>query len=895
MADTSTDGRAPTRLRCEYQVNPIGLGERRPRLSWWVGGAGRRGARQSASRVAVASSAERLDAPDLWDSGRVESGQSIQVEYAGTALRSRARAAWRVTTWDEHDRPATSAPATFELGLLEQSDWSAQWIGGESVGTPDRGVAAPCLRKSFTLEKSAGSARAYVSALGIYALTINGRRVGEDVFAPGWTDYRHRVPYRTYDVGPLLREGENVVGAVLGDGWYCGHLGPKPRQQYGERPWLLLQLEVGSRRVVSDASWKVADGPVLENDLLMGEQYDAQRETPGWDSPGFDESAWKSVRLLETPQAALWAHPGPPVRATQELAAKSVTRSPGGGNRFIVDFGQNLVGRTRLTVRGEAGRTVRLRFAEVLSRDGAIYTDNLRGARQTDEYTLRGGGEIETYEPRFTFHGFRYAEVSDCPGGVAPDTLTAVVLGSDIEQTGTFRCSDPLVNRLQENIDWGQRGNFLEVPTDCPQRDERMGWTGDAQVFIATACLNRGVADFFTKWLTDLTDAQNADGSYPGIAPDTMAIGKDQWGNGGRDGGPAWADAGIICPWTLYRRYGDRRILERHYPSMRRYLEYLKAACPDGLSSDRGYGDWLSTDAATPKPLIGTAFYAHVADLMARVADVLGKPADAAAYREVRATAREAFVNHFLTSDGVVAGGTQTADLLALHFDLLPEARRRAVAEHLVADVRSRGTHLSTGFVGTPYMNPTLTATGHAGVAFDLLMQKTFPSWLYPVTQGATTVWERWDGYRDDVQKNGGFQDQGMNSFNHYAYGAIGQWLYADVAGLGLDDGPQSAGYKKLRIAPHVGGGLTSASATLDTPHGRAESAWTVGGGTLRLTVVVPPNTTATVRLPAKSADRVAEGGGPLAKAEGVSGVSAGDGTVSCEVAPGRYEFEVER
>jgi alpha-L-rhamnosidase len=879
----SDTGRAPTRLTCEYQQDPIGIGETKPRFGWWLSDE-RRGAKETAYQITVGSAPENSD---LWDSGKVESDQSCHIEYAGAPLSARQRCFWRVRTWDINAEPsAWSGTQSFELGLLNPSDWTARWIGSNVAGSHDAGVPAPFLRKVFKLDQPLKHARLYVSALGLYEASINGKRIGDDRLVPGFTDYHKRVVYRTYDVTGHLRPGDNVVGAILGDGWYCGYVGFRGRRQtWGERPLLIVQLEITTAdgktsTIVTDDSWRLAFGPIVSNDLLMGESYNAQLELDGWDSPGFDDSKWSGAVVFEPRVGRIVAAGAPPPRAVKQLKPIDVKPVDARRGKYRLDIGQNVVGHVRLRVRNPpAGRTITLRHAEMLNPDGTLWVAGLRKARATDTFQCRGKDE-EVFEPRFTFHGFRYVEIEGYPGELKPDDISAVVVHSDMRQTGEFACSNDLINKLQQNIEWGQRGNFIDVPTDCPQRDERLGWTGDAQVFIRTACFNMDVAGFFTKWLDDLDDAQRDDGAYPSYAP--------QWEP--NDGGPAWADAGVICPWTVYTCFGDKRVLERHYPAMQKYIAFLEKEHPNGLGDERGYGDWLAMDTNTPKPLIGTAFFAHAADLVSRAATVLGKSDDAARYRATFERVRDTFQKEFVTPNGRIVGDSQTAYVLALHFNLLPENLRKAAADRLVADITKRGNHLSTGFVGTPYLTHVLTSMGHTDVAYALLEQKTFPSWLYPVALGATTIWERWDGWTHDK----GFQDAGMNSFNHYAYGAIGSWMYQVVAGIDIADEMRGAGYKKLRIRPTPGGGLTWASAKLDTVYGTVRSSWKREGDKTTYDITIPPNTSAQLELQARSIESVFEGGKALSQAEGVSSARVENGKLfCCQIVPGNYQFTV--
>ena len=727
----------------------------------------------------------------------------------------------------------------------------ARWIESSPEGSPRSPARNPFFRKTFTVSGPVKSATLTITALGLYECELNGERVGGEIFAPGWTDYGKRVQYQTYDVTKMVRRGENAIGAVLGDGWYCGFIAWKDRQVYGKRPRLLAQLEIvladgSTRTIATDSTWKTTTGPLLESDFLSGEFYDARLELPNWSQAACDDRKWEAARLAEPPRMKISVPLGPPVRRLEKL--KPVNIREAGAKARIADFGQNFSGRVRIRVRAARGTKIRLRFAEVLKPDGSLYLDNLRGAKATDFYVCKGGG-MEEWEPRFTFHGFRYVEIT---GLAAADALeiTGVVLQSDTPVTGKFLCSNPLLNQLQHNIVWGQKSNFLEVPTDCPQRDERLGWTGDAQVFIRTAAFNMDVRGFFHKWMRDARDSQSPRGGIPAVIPNAEFVEME-------DGGPAWADATLICPWTIYLCYGDTKILADHYESMRRFIDFMTnhrsrnhiRSHPD-VDPWGGFGDWLALDGSgklegiTPKDLIGTAFYAHDVELMARIAAVLRKPQDALRYRKLHAQIVAAFQRRFVTADGLIVSGTQTSYVLALHFGLLPEKLRPAAARVLAKDVESRGFHLATGFVGTPYVLDVLEEHGHLDAAYKLLEQETFPSWLFPVKNGATTIWERWDGWT--VEK--GFQDASMNSFNHYAYGAVGAWMVRSVAGLDLD--PAKPGYRHIIFRPRPGGTLTWAEASLQTPHGETRIRWDKTRSGLKLDLTVPAGTHATLNPP---------------------------------------------
>ena len=864
-----------TRLRCEYLENPLGLHPTRPRLFWQM-----RSERAGARQIAY-----RITADNGWDSGRVESAQSTHIPYDGPTPTSRQRIGWSVEVEDETGAHTRSEPAFWEMGLLHKDDWQAHFIGGDLVGGPHNPMPAPFLRRSFTVAQPIQSARLYATALGVYECELNGHKVGDAVLSPGWTDYNARLDYQTHDVTALVKQGENVWGAVVGDGWFCGHIGWRQRQNYGRKPAFRGQLEIefedGTRQTIAtDENWQFAYGPILSSDLLIGENFDARLQIDGWSAPDYHgDECWRAAIAIPSPDIAISASPAPPIVRTQQITPIGTHRH---GASMVFDVGQNMVGRIRIKIRGERGQTLRFRFAEILAggplaTDGPIYLDNLRGgaAQQTDYYTLGGEGE-EVWEPRFTFHGFRYVEVTGLtPAQLAQlpdDFLTGIVLHSAAPQTGDFSCSDALVNQLQQNIDWGWRGNSLDVPTDCPQRDERLGWTGDAQVFIPTSCFLRDVPAFWTKWARDVADAQNADGSVPCVVPlpgtRDDVLGEQGGATGAwHDGGPAWADAVLICPWTLYRRYGDTRILSENYAVFQNYLNYLQNTARDNVRCDEnasyftGFGDWLAldgsglTDGGTPKELIGTAFYAHAADLMSRIARVLNRDDDERKYRELFQSVAATFCQRFVTPAGRLSPPYQTPYVLALHFDLLPAELRSNALDELVGEIKHRGGKLSTGFVGTSYLPFVLSDNGANETAYQLLLQHDWPSYLYAVTQGATTIWERWDGW---TQKQG-FQDAGMNSFNHYAYGAVGDWLAQVVAGIA----PGAAGYQNFRLQPRPGAGLTWARAHLDSLYGRIESRWQIEGDEWIWNFTVPANTTAQVTTP--------------------------DGQQS-EVGPGRYE-----
>ncbi|WP_326614199.1 glycoside hydrolase family 78 protein [Streptomyces scopuliridis] len=784
---------------------------------------------------------------------------------------------WRATDrepsgdWQGADYDDAAWPAAKTLAAWGSGPWGAVRVSYSPAAQ---------LRHEFRLRRGAKVARArlYSTAVGLYDAYLNGERIGEDRLAPGWTDYHKRVQYQTYDVTGLLTSGANALGATVAAGWYAGNIAWFGPHQYGERPALLAQLEVTytdgtTERVLSGTDWRAATGPVTGADLMAGEEYDARLETDGWTRAGFDATGWVAAEAIDKVGAALVAEVDGPSRVAGELPAQKVTEPRPGV--FVFDLGQNMVGAVRLTVSGAAGTTVRLRHAEVLNPDGTLYTDNLRTARATDTYTLKGRGK-EVYEPRFTFHGFRYVEVTGYPGKPPLGAVVGRVIHTSAPFTMDFRTNVPMLNQLHRNITWGQRGNFLSIPTDTPARDERLGWTGDINVFAPTAAYTMESARFLTKWLWDLRDAQEDDGALTHVAPDIAGVGS---------GAAGWGDAGVTVPWALYQAYGDVRVLEQSWPSMLKWLDYLEAHSSGYLRPADGFGDWLNIQDETPKDVIGTAYFAHSADLVARTAEVLGK--DPAPYTALFRAVRDAFRAAYVSAGGRVKGDTQTAYVLALSMDLLADADRGPAADRLVELIRAKDWHLSTGFLGTPRLLPVLTATGHNDVAYRLLMRRTFPSWGYQIDQGATTMWERWDSIRPD----GSFQDAGMNSFNHYAYGSVGEWMYANIAGIA----PGGPGFRKILVRPRPGGGVTEAEGRYDSLYGPVTTHWKTDSDGFRLTVSVPANTTAEVWIPegGTSPGASAKGGADVRHATATF-LRREDGCAVFTAGSGRHHFTAE-
>jgi alpha-L-rhamnosidase len=740
-------------------------------------------------------------------------------------------------------------------------------------------LACPLFRKEFNVAGNIRRATVYGSALGIYRLYINGRAIGNDYFTPDWTDYKKRVYYNTYDVTELVRNGANAIGGVAGAGWYAGGVGwQKQRNHYGDKQKLAAQLEIEledgtTQTIVTDDSWKTAFGPYVEGEFLAGETYDATKERRGWTLPGTAPGEWQDVAVTDSIPAKIEAFPGVTVQETGVVPTQAITEPKPGV--FVFDLGQNFAGFARLKVKGPAGTKVTLRFAEVLNPDGTIYTTNLREARVIDTYVLRGEGE-EVWQPRFTFHGFRYVEVQGYPGKPEKDAITGIAINSNIPLTGAFECSNPMVNQLYKNIVWTQRANYISVPTDCPQRDERLGWTGDAETFVRAGTYNADIATFYTKWLVDLEDAQLPDGQFPDVAPRIVDP------NGGV---AAWGDAGTICPWTIYEVYNDKRLLAKHYGGMTRWVEWCRNNSKDLLRPNDGFGDWLSINAETPKDVIATAYFAYSTHLTAEAARVLGKTEDAKKYDDLFNQIKAAFNKAYVQADGRIKGNTQTCYVMALWFDLLPAEKRATAVKYLVDDITSRNTHLSTGFVGTSVLMPTLSANGQTPIAYKLFLNDTFPSWGFSIKHGATSIWERWDGWTPEK----GFQDPGMNSFAHYSFGAVARWMFQTVAGIDM----ANPGFQQLKIDPQPAEGLTWVKASYRSVQGLIASEWKTEGGKFLLNLTIPANTTAQVYLPTRDVGFITEGDKPASQAEGVKFLRNENGDSVFEVGAGEYKFAV--
>jgi alpha-L-rhamnosidase len=780
----------------------------------------------------------------------------------------------------------------WQASLEKTANWHPAQIFGEltdkRLGDPgELPHPAAYLRRTLALSKSVKSARLYATALGSYGVFLNGIRVGSDVMTPDFTDYRKRVLYQVYDVTSLMADGNNVISVLLGDGWYGSGLTWDGVHFFSPPDRFLAQLELdyadGSHdTIVTDESWKAAASPILRSDIYGGEAYDARLEQTGWEKAGFDDAAWKPVLVADTPAIAVSSQITAPARVIASLEPKSVT--PAANGAYIFDMGQNMVGWVTLKVKGEVGTKVRLRFAEILNPDGTIYTANLRNADATDDYTLRGGDE-ETFSPHFTFHGFRYVEVTGYPGVPALDAIEGDVVSSvSGDPVAKLTTSSDLVNHMWSIGIWGQRGNFLSIPTDCPQRDERLGWMGDAGVFWRTGSYNFDIAAFSQKFIQDIVDAQSKQGAFRNVSPNTLPSSVDEPEEVSPEsdmvGAPGWGDAGVIVPWTTWLQYGDKAVIEENWDAMQRWMDFIQSRNPDFLRANGvgpNFADWLAPDQRTNKDLLATAYWALIANMMSQMAHATGKEADVKRYDELVQNIRSAFQKAYIKEDGTVGTGTQTSYVVALYTKMAPFGLEPLLVDKLVKDIEARDWHLSTGFLGTPFLLFTLSDHGRSDVAYRLLLNDTYPSWGYMLSKGATTWWERW---------NGDTGDPSMNSYNHYAFGSVVAWVYRYAAGI--DTTPDSPGFKEIVIHPHLDARMTSARAEYDSVYGRIVSDWNgTPAGPFSLRVTIPANTSAKVMLPAMRGAHVTEDGTPV-------DVQAADGSYVLTVESGSYSFEVK-
>jgi alpha-L-rhamnosidase len=904
-----------TNLRCEYLDNPLGIDAAHPRLSWVIGNPISeisnprsniqnskselpRGQRQTAYQVLVASTPELLaaDRGDLWDSGKVSSDQSIQIEYAGESLDSERQCHWKVRAWAEGGdligkATAWSKPAHWSMGLLSAAAWGgAKWIGDDAP----QNIPSPLLRKPFSVDRTVKRAMVYVTAHGAYELRLNGKKVGDHILAPGWTDYRKRILYQTFDVTDMIKApGENVIGGIIGDGWYnaCMFTWPKRGANGSTARALMVKLVIeyadgGRTAIVSDEGWQMCrDGFVRESDIYHGETIDSRKFNEGWDEPGYDTADWDKPNVYPAGAELLVAQQNEPIRVVMDLKPVKTTQPKAGV--LIFDMGQNMAGWCRAKLTGPAGTTVTLRHGELLNPDGTLYVANLRGARQQEKFILNGASNL-VFEPRFTYHGFRYVEVTGLRDASDLE-LVGRVFYSDSPITGTFACSNPLLDKIWNNAMWSQRGNHMSVPTDCPQRAERMGWTDNASVYSQTAIFNMDVAAFYAKWVQDIRDSQSEAGGYKNFAPSFET----------ETGAPGWADAGVILPLRLYENYGDTRVTREHFLSMKKYISLIHEANTNHLRLNMvngSFSDWLDgskiqvpgypAGGAIPCDVFATAMYCYVTRAAARMADRIGENSDAASYNALADEIRKAFNDAYVKPTGEIKGNSQAGYALALNFDLLPENLRPEAARRMNdLVVNTYDGRFSTGEHATPRLLLELSRRGYHETACKLVESTRFPSLGYQIGQGATTMWERWDSVVE-----GQPADPGGNSLNHWMFGAVCEWMYRVV--LGIHPDPEQPGYKHFLIKPRPGGSLTWARGGYDSVHGKISSAWKLEAGKLTMDVTVPVNTTATVSVLATDAASVTESGKPAGQAQGVKFLRMADGAALYEIGSGSYHFE---
>jgi alpha-L-rhamnosidase len=899
----------PGNLVCEYRINPTGVDMIHPRLGWYLETTStKRNLKQTAYQILVASSKELLDkgAADLWNSGKVHADQTNQIAYKGKSLHSRQDCFWKVKVWDEQDKSSPwSATAYWMMGLLHPSEWKAYWIGsmeGSVKGKYVPAVVDPAqpkpteplptpryLRKEFTVSSKIKKAVLYVTALGLYEVRLNGKKVGDHILAPEWTNYLKRVQVDALDVTRMLNEGSNAIGAIVGNGWFCGNFQfwPIRNRIFGDRPWFFAQLEIemndGKKHtIITDSTWHVTtDGPLRQSGIYEGETYDATKDLDGWDKPGFQEDAWQTATIRDTISGVgklVWQR-NEPIKITKEFKARLINKNVAGN--YVYDLGQNISGWAKIKAIAPAGTTVTLKYAEALHPDGTLWREALwrEGANiaAIDRYTFRGRGE-EIFEPHFTYHGFRYIEVSGLPAEANIIELTGCFFHSDMQDAGDFKCSDPSLNRLAESIDWSLQSNFMGIPTDCNNRDERTGVTGDHQFFMPTAIYNRDVAAFFRKWLVDLCDdSQSPEGNFADIAPYYGVF--MQYTQG-------WGDAGIICPYYQYKAYADTQEVRDHFEAMKKHVDFIQKHSTGYIAKpvrSGTPGDWLNRGGTAPADVMGTAYYAWMCGMMAEMADAIGKSSEAANYKTLQAKIKKAFADNFIAGDGTLKNSSQTGYALAFNLDLVPDNVREKMAAKFKQEIINYNYHPTVGFIGVPHLLPGLHKAGLDNEACRLLLQKGFPSWLFMIDTGqATTIWERWDTWTPEK----GFHPD-MNSMNHVVWGSVGEFLYGGIGGITSI----APGYKKIRIDPVTGSGISWAQTAYQSINGLIKTSWKKSADAFRLDVTIPPNTSADIILPVEKGRQLYEGGKPARDVKDINIQISSDNKFHLHLGSGEYHF----
>ena len=909
----------PEYLRCEYLINPLGIDALNPRLSWIVKSEDR-GQKQTAYQIIVASREDLLNKEegDLWDTGKISSDQTCHIIYGGKALSSQIYCYWKVKVWDKDDKPSDySEPSFWSMGLLNPSDWKASWIGLppkkkkrtiRQVVPKLRYKPAPLLRKEFRIKKEIRRAIIYITALGHYELFINGNRVGDHILAPEWTDYNQKIQYQTYDVSDLIIEGENAIGAILADGWYKGRLGPfgMLHDYYGTNLRLLMEMHIEfidstTELICTDSNWKVfKDGPIQQSDHFHGETYNTKKEQIGWDCPGFDDSKWNDVSIDESIQAMLVAQMNEPIRIIKELNPIEITEPKPGV--FIYNMGQNIAGWCKVLLGSsicDPNAVINLRHAEILNTDGTLYTKNLRLTRAMDQYILNSNEKRE-FQPHFIYHGFQYVEITGLKKGVKPslDILKGCVIASDSPQVGKFESSDSTLNKLYSNIIWTQIDNMISVPTDCPQRNERMGWMGDNTAYGQTAIYNMDMGAFYSKWIKDIRDAQSKDGSYPDFVPYPRSWIYDKILHFYCC--PGWADCGVILPWTMYLNYGDTRIIEEHYESAKMFIEYVHKNNPELIwvnGIGNMYGDWLNGDefklenypktgSRIPDDVYSTVYFAVSTKLVSKMAEILGKNEEHEYYKSLAMKIKKKFIQEYISDEGIVKGDNQAAYAFALYYDLVPDNLRPKLIKNLVRAIETLDYRISTGFMTTLPLMITLARTDHLDVAYKLLFSRKVPSWFYMIDQGATTMWERWDAY----VKGRGPQTSMMNSFNHFAIGSVGEWIYRIILGINLKE--NNPGYKHIIIHPHPKGPLNWVKGSYDSIHGKIEIEWQKLDDSFEFKISIPANTSTTVYLPTTDKDTIKESGIVIKELDSIEFIKVENETTIIKINSGTYNFK---